>query len=134
MARKILVCDDKPVGEEGLYRDLVRAGYTLLRAQAGRDAVSKAEDERADLAILDVTLPYAEGWGVLQAIRRDPATRDLPVILLTDPQDEESLHGGQESADFYVAKPFGPKELLTLVEQIFDEISRGDAAASEAVA
>lgn len=120
MARKILVCDDETAIVRLLQANLEQAGYVVVVARDGKEALSKLETEHPDLAILDIMMPYVDGFGVLQEIRKSPATRDLPVILLTArSSDADTLRGWQEGADSYLTKPFNPKELLTFVERIF---------------
>lgn len=120
MARKILVCDDETAIVRLLQANLEQAGYVVVAARDGKEALAKLETEHPDLAILDIMMPYVDGFGVLQEIRKSPATRDLPVILLTArSSDADTLRGWQEGADSYLTKPFNPKELLTFVERIF---------------
>jgi DNA-binding response OmpR family regulator len=112
--------------------NLERAGYDVSTAADGREALEKVASERPDLVILDVMMPYTDGFGVLQEIRRNPSTRDLPVILLTAKStDADTRRGWQEGADSYLTKPFNPKELRAFVERIFDAIG-DEAIASEA--
>ena len=120
MARKILACDDEAAILRLVQTNLERAGYDVATAADGREALEKLGAERPDLVILDVMMPYVDGFGILQEIRRDPATRDLPVILLTAKStDADTLRGWQEGADSYLTKPFNPKELLAFVDRIF---------------
>ena len=132
MARKILACDDEAAILHLIRVILESAGYEVVTAADGREALQKVESERLDLVILDIMMPYADGFGVLQEIRRNPATRDLPVILLSaKASDADALRGWQEGADSYLTKPFNPEELLAFVKRVFDS-SPGDAKASEA--
>lgn len=132
MARKVLVCDD----EAGILRliqvNLERAGYAVATAADGREALEKIHSERPDLVILDIMMPYKDGFGVLQEIRRSPDTRELPVILLTaKSSDADTLRGWQEGADSYLTKPFNPVELITFVKRIFEASSVSDVAGNE---
>jgi len=126
MARKILACDDEASILHLVRANLERAGYQVVTAMDGREALGQVERERPDLVILDVMMPYEDGFGVLQEIRRRPDTRDLPVILLTAKySDADALRGWQEGADCFLTKPFNPEELLTFVGRIF-EATDGD--------
>jgi two-component system alkaline phosphatase synthesis response regulator PhoP len=121
MARKILACDDEAAILHLVRANLERAGYQVVTAMDGREALGQVERERPDLVILDVMMPYEDGFGVLQEIRRRPDTRDLPVILLTAKfSDADALRGWQEGADCFLTKPFNPEELLTFVRRIFE--------------
>lgn len=120
MARKILACDDEAGILQLVRVNLERAGYLVVTARDGREALQKVESEQPDLVILDVMMPYVDGFGVLQEVRRSPRTRDLPVILLTaKSEDADTRRGWQEGADSYLTKPFNPEELLTFVARIF---------------
>ena len=121
MVRKILACDDEASILRLVQANLERGGYQVVTAMDGREALRQVERERPDLVILDVMMPYEDGFGVLQEIRRRPDTRDLPVILLTAKySDTDALRGWQEGADSYLTKPFNPEELLTFVGRIFE--------------
>jgi len=134
MARKILACDDEAAILQLIRVNLEMAGYEVETARDGREALEKVRAERPELVILDIMMPYRDGFGVLQEIRRNPSTRDLPVILLTArSSDADTLRGWQEGADSYITKPFNPKELLTFVERIFAGTDGKDAASREEV-
>lgn len=120
MARKILACDDEANILALVRAILERSGYEVVTAVDGREALAKVRSETPDLVILDLMMPHEDGFGILQAIRRDPATRDLPVILLSArSSDADTLRGWQEGADSYLTKPFNPEELLSFVRRIF---------------
>lgn len=126
MARKILACDDEAAILRLVRSNLEHAGYQVVTASDGREALRQVERERPDLVILDVMMPHGDGFGVLQEIRRRPDTRDLPVMLLTAKySDADALRGWQEGADSFLTKPFNPEELLTFVGRIF-EATGGD--------
>jgi two-component system alkaline phosphatase synthesis response regulator PhoP/two-component system response regulator VicR len=121
MARKILACDDEAGILQLIRVNLERAGYEVVTATDGRDALGKIRTERPDLVILDVMMPYTDGFGVLQQIRASAQTRELPVLLLTArSSDADTLRAWQEGADCYLTKPFNPLELLTFVGRIFE--------------
>ncbi len=127
MARKILACDDEPAILDLVRVNLERAGYVVVTAADGREALATLQSERPDLVILDVMMPYTDGLGVLQAIRRDVGTRDLPVILLTARSaTTDVLRGWQQGADLYLTKPFDPQELIRFVERIFSDVPAFD--------
>jgi two-component system alkaline phosphatase synthesis response regulator PhoP/two-component system response regulator VicR len=73
------------------------------------------------MIVLDVMMPYLDGFEVLQTLRRNPETRDIPVIMLTaKAQDQDVFKGWQSGVDCYLTKPFQPAELLSFVERIFN--------------
>ncbi|MCE5315245.1 MAG: response regulator [Armatimonadota bacterium] len=121
MARKILACDDEKHIVRLVQVNLERAGYEVVTANDGKEALQKVAEENPDLVVLDVMMPYMDGFEVLQNLRRNPATRDIPVIMLTaKAQDADVFKGWQSGVDCYLTKPFNPMELLSFVKRIFD--------------
>src|SRR5688572_9588884 len=85
MAKKILVVDDEPDLLQSMAMHLVNAGYQVVTALDGREALQKAEAERPDLIVLDHVMPSMDGLDVLRSLRvpHTSATRDIPVIMAT---------------------------------------------------
>jgi two-component system alkaline phosphatase synthesis response regulator PhoP/two-component system response regulator VicR len=103
--------------------NLERQGYEVVTAFDGKEALQKVEDERPDLVVLDVMMPYMDGFEVLQNLRRNPSTRDIPVIMLTaKAQDADVFKGWQSGVDCYLTKPFNPMELISFVKRIFKSL------------
>ena len=126
MPRKILAVDDEINIVRLVQVNLERAGYTVVTANDGKEALQKVQDENPDLVVLDVMMPYMDGFEVLQAMRRNPATRDIPVIMLTaKAQDADVFKGWQSGVDCYLTKPFNPMELLSFVKRIFASLDGG---------
>ena len=126
MPRKILACDDEKHIVRLVQVNLERAGYTVVTANDGKEALQKVEEENPDLVVLDVMMPYMDGFEVLQNLRRNSATRDIPVIMLTaKAQDADVFKGWQSGVDCYLTKPFNPMELLSFVKRIFDSLDGG---------
>lgn len=128
MPKKILAVDDERHIVRLVEVNLQRAGYEVVTAYDGREALEKVKAETPDLVVLDVMMPYMDGFEVLKNLKADPATADIPVIMLTaKAQDADVFRGWQSGVDCYLTKPFNPMELLTFVKRIFD--STGGAAA-----
>lgn len=126
MPRKILAVDDEKHIVRLVQVNLERAGYEVVTANDGKEALQKVEAENPDLVVLDVMMPYMDGFEVLQNLRRNPATRDIPVIMLTaKAQDADVFKGWQSGVDCYLTKPFNPMELLSFVKRIFDSMGGG---------
>ena len=120
MPRKILAVDDERHIVRLVQVNLERAGYQVVTAFDGREALEKVEAEQPDLVVLDVMMPYMDGFEVLQTLRKNQATRDLPVIMLTaKAQDADVFRGWQSGVDCYLTKPFNPMELISFVKRIF---------------
>ncbi|MBX0327501.1 response regulator transcription factor [Oscillochloris sp. ZM17-4] len=133
MTRTILVVDDEP-GIVQIARDyLDRAGFRVITAGDGDTAIRMARAERPSLMVLDLMLPGADGLDVTRALRQDPATRKLPIIMLTARVEEaDRLVGLELGADDYITKPFSPRELVARVRAVLRR-SEGDAAPGGAI-
>ena len=126
MAKKILACDDEKHIVRLVQVNLERAGFEVLTANDGKEALEKIRHHNPDLIILDVMMPYMDGFEVLQNLRRNPSTRDIPVIMLTaKAQDADVFRGWQSGVDCYLTKPFNPLELLSFVRRIFSTMEGG---------
>ena len=115
----ILVAEDDPV-QRSLYSDVLRsAGYRVLEAGDGKEAVARAQAERPALVLMDVTMPGTSGWNAVRALKDDPETMAIPIIVVTGLvgswDRDASLAAG---ADHYLAKPVAPALLLAEVRTI----------------
>ena len=115
----VLVADDDPDILALVSFRLERAGYKVVEASDGEQALQAAVERRPDLAILDVMMPKLTGYDVTRRIREDEATRRMPVILLTARvQEADVAQGFETGADDYLKKPFSPQELRARVQAI----------------
>jgi two-component system OmpR family response regulator len=122
---KILVVDDDPRLRELLAIALQRAGFTVIAASDGQQALTHAAREAPDLVVLDVGLPELDGFEVCRRLR---ARADTPILFLTARADEvDRVVGLELGADDYVTKPFSPRELVARVRAI---LKRAGAAAA----
>lgn len=80
MPKKILAVDDEKHIVRLVQVNLERQGYEVVTASDGKEALEKVEEENPDLVVLDVMMPYMDGFEVLQNLRRNPSTREIPVI------------------------------------------------------
>jgi two-component system, OmpR family, alkaline phosphatase synthesis response regulator PhoP len=126
MPKKILAVDDERHIVRLVEVNLARAGYNVVTAFDGREALQKVESEKPDLVVLDVMMPFMDGFEVLRNLKANPETAEIPVIMLTaKAQDADVFRGWQSGVDCYLTKPFNPMELLTFVKRIFDSQSGG---------
>jgi DNA-binding response OmpR family regulator len=117
--RTVLVADDDDDILELVAFRLERAGYEVITARDGQQALAAAQEHRPDLAVLDVMMPGLNGYEVTQRLRAEEPTRDIPVILLTARVQEADVNRGFEAgADDYLRKPFSPQELRSRVQAI----------------
>jgi DNA-binding response OmpR family regulator len=118
MAR-ILVADDDVDIRELVEFKLSTLGHDVVAVSDGAAAVDACQEQRPDLAVLDVMMPGMSGLDAVRAIRSDPGLSDLPVILLTARAQEGDVDTGFDSgADDYITKPFSPRELATRVQAL----------------
>jgi len=124
--KRILAVDDEKHIVRLVEVNLRKAGYDVDTAYDGREALEKVKKNPPDLIVLDVMMPQLDGFSVLKRLKQDPATKDIPVIMLTaKAQDADVFRGWQSGVDSYLTKPFNPLELITFVERILD--SAGEA-------
>ncbi len=116
---KILVVDDTPRNVKLLADLLAVKGYNVSTAASGREALEKVAVEQPDLLLLDVVMPEMSGYEVCRTIRENPATRVLPVVMVTalDPT-EERVKGIEAGADDFLTKPINQPELLARVKSL----------------
>jgi len=115
----ILIADDDPDIRDLVAFKLEQAGFDVTIVDNGVSALSRARENRPDLAVLDVMMPGMSGIDVCRQLRGDPRTAALPVILLTARAQEGDVETGfGAGADDYVVKPFSPRELVSRVEAV----------------
>jgi DNA-binding response OmpR family regulator len=125
---KILVVEDDPDIAHLIRRYLEKGGHAVQNMSSGAGVLARLRDDPADLVILDLMLPEVDGLVVCQAMRNDPATARIPVIMLTARGDEADRVTGLElGADDYVTKPFSPKELSARVTALLRRTSQSSA-------
>jgi two-component system phosphate regulon response regulator PhoB len=125
MSQTILVVDDERDIVELVRYNLAQAGYRVVSASDGRQAVEMARRERPDLIVLDLMLPVMSGAEVARALKQDEKTRAIPILMLTARGAEvDRVVGFELGADDYVVKPFSPRELVLRVQAILrrDEV------------
>ncbi len=121
MKAKILVVDDEPEAVELVEFNLKQAGFEVITAIDGVEALKKARTAGPDLMILDLMLPEVDGLEVCKMLRRDPATAGLPIIMLTAKAAEvDRVVGLELGAEDYVTKPFSPRELVLRVKKLLE--------------
>jgi two-component system phosphate regulon response regulator PhoB len=116
---KVLIVEDEPPLVELLSYNLEKAGFHAHIARDGEEAMLAVEERKPDLVLLDWMLPYVSGIEICRRIRRNPDTRDVPIIILTARGEEDDrIRGLEAGADDYVVKPFSPSELVARVRAV----------------
>jgi len=132
---RILIVEDDPDIVELVAYNLDEEGYETLSALDGQQGIASARQHRPDLIILDIMLPECDGFEVCRTLKADPATAQIPILILSaKSQETDKVVGLELGADDYVTKPFSPRELIARVRAILrrsragrceDRIERG---------
>lgn len=126
---RILVVEDSQDIADLIAHYLQGAGYLTTMAANGSDGLRLARSTPPDAIVLDLMLPGMDGLHVCQALRGEPATAAIPIIMLTARGEEsDRIRGLELGADDYVTKPFSPKELVARVGALLRRIQRPPAA------
>jgi two-component system cell cycle response regulator DivK len=118
----VLYVEDNEYNRKIVRQLLTRTSYRLREAADGEAALGMVRKERPDLILMDVQLPKMSGLEVTRALRDDPATADVPIIVVTSfalSGDEQRAMAAGASA--YIAKPYSPRELLALINTFLAE-------------
>ena len=119
MRPKILIVDDEPEAVELLEFNMKQAGYDVLVAADGAEALQKAHATLPSLVLLDLMLPEIDGLEICKMLRRMPATSNIPIIMVTAKATElDKILGLELGADDYITKPFSPRELVLRVKKL----------------
>jgi two-component system, OmpR family, response regulator VicR len=117
--KKVLVTDDDPVVRVLVTEFLTCNGYEVETLDSGSACLDRLEHELPDILVLDLLMPDMTGIEVLQKIRANPMTSNIPIVMLSaDLETEALINNNNVTADSYVQKPFGVKDILTAVRSI----------------
>jgi len=112
-AKKILVVDDEMHIIRIVKYKLESAGYEVLSALNGEEALKVAREQKPELVFLDIMMPGINGYEVCSKLKEDPQTRDIIIIMLTAKgQESDKIKGLEVGVDEYITKPFSPQDLL----------------------
>jgi two-component system alkaline phosphatase synthesis response regulator PhoP len=121
MTKKILVCDDEPYILMALTDAVEMEGYECVTAINGKEALQKARETLPDLIMLDIMMPFMDGFEVCRELKADATTRDIPVIMLTAKSQQVDIQKGKDAgADDYITKPFRPSTLRKKFNEVLD--------------
>ena len=113
MGKKILIVDDEEVIRKFLRINLLKLGHEVIEAVDGAQALEQLARGTYDLLISDVLMPNKNGWELLKAVRSNPRTKDMSVILLTAKNEDADMFQGYElGANYYMPKPLTKDQLL----------------------
>jgi two-component system, cell cycle response regulator DivK len=122
MNNTILVVEDQEDNRQILRDLLASAGFRMVEAHDGRQALAVARSERPDLILMDIQLPLVDGYEATRSIKRDPELKHIPVIAVTS----YALSGDEKKAleagcDAYIAKPYSTRSLLAKIGQFLEQ-------------
>jgi DNA-binding response OmpR family regulator len=122
----LVVDDDRPM--RGLCRaSLEQAGFRVLEAAGGEEAIESVRAERPDLILLDIMMPGISGWEVTSALLADRSTDQIPIIFISARRElADRVRAFELGAQDYVTKPFDPAALASTVAKTLAEIERGE--------
>ncbi len=122
---KILIAEDEPDIRELVAFTLRFAGYEVVVAHNGEEAVQMAARELPDLALMDVRMPRMTGYDACRAIKAHPDLKDMPVVFLSAKGQEAEIESGLEAgAEEYLLKPFAPDQLIERVRAILQRFGK----------
>lgn len=118
---RILIIDDSPTIVALLRKFLQQSGYITLEAGDAEKGVELARAERPDMIFLDIVLPGMNGFAALRLLRRDPKTREIPIVMISgNEQATEQFYAQRIGADDFMKKPFSRFEVFARIERLLD--------------
>jgi DNA-binding response OmpR family regulator len=124
--KKVLVAEDDPDIRNLIVFSLQFAGFNVVEATNGVEAVTRAQAEQPDIILLDVRMPKMSGYEACAELKSEAATQGIPVVFLSARgQEAEIKHGLELGAEEYIIKPFAPDELQRRVAGILERRGRG---------
>lgn len=121
---RILIVDDDSAQVESLHYRLTSQGFDVIEASTGKAGIEKARQSHPDLVLLDLRLPDIDGLEVSAQLCDDPATLDIPVIVVSGMEAPDIIRRARASGSrYYVRKPYDPNALLVLIRQALSDES-----------
>ena len=119
MGKRVMTVDDSATVRQVLHITLEDAGYDVVEAVDGADALEKLSTESVDMLVTDLNMPKMDGIGLIQQVRKKPGNRFMPIIMLTtESQPEKKSAGKLAGASGWITKPFRPEQLLAVVRMV----------------
>ncbi|MCM8763873.1 MAG: response regulator [Candidatus Omnitrophica bacterium] len=117
--KTILVAEDDPETRLILQQGLTRAGYYVVLAEDGEQALERFRQFKPDLVLLDIEMPRLNGWEVLERLKSGWRSRKVPVIMITGKtSDDDKIKGYSLGVDYYVTKPFNIQRILPIIRNL----------------
>lgn len=118
----VLIVDDLASERQMIGEVMVEAGFEIIKASDGCEAVKLSEEKKLDLVVLDIVMPKMNGFEVVRELRSNPKTEKVPVILCSQKNTEiDRVWGMEQGADAYLIKPFEPKQLIDIAQRLLEK-------------
>jgi twitching motility two-component system response regulator PilH len=118
----VLVVDDSATAREMLVAELQRAGFRVMAAADGAEAMEHIKVNPPALVITDLIMPRVNGYELCRNIKSDPLTKNVPVIMCSTKAEEFDRYWGmKQGADAYITKPYQPKDMINAVKYLLEE-------------
>jgi CheY-like chemotaxis protein len=123
MASKILIVEDDSFVKDIYHTKLSQEGYEIVEADNGVEALKKVKENKPDLILLDIIMPYMNGIEVLRELKKDENLKDIPVVLLTNLSQKEEINEGLAlgAKDYLIKSHFTPTEVLEKIKVYFEK-------------
>jgi len=119
MHKRVMIVDDSATVCKVLRMTLEQAGYQVIEAENGDDALNKFPEDGVDMLISDLNMPEKDGIALIKEVREKPGVRFMPIIMLTsESQPEKKQEGKKAGASGWISKPFRPEQLLAVVRMV----------------
>ena len=115
----VLVVEDSPSEMELISSYLRESGYSVISANDAKVALHKTLSEKPDVVLTDVVMPGMNGFELCRSLKKNPATKDLPIVVCTSKNQQlDRLWGMKQGADVYITKPFNKEEIIRAIKSV----------------
>lgn len=119
MGKTVLIVDDSSTMRQIVRATLANAGFAVVEAENGREAIERLPFAKPHLVITDLNMPVMDGLTFIRAVRAQPAYRHTPILMLTTESDERKKQEGREAgATGWLVKPFNPERMLAIIGKV----------------
>ena len=117
MRRKILIVDDAPADRQQLERIFTETGHQALLAESGEQALIRAKNDKQDLILMDVNMPYRDGFATTRKLKADALTKNIPIVFVSGKNQKADMVWGQLlAAKSYVGKPYTSQQIIDQIK------------------
>ncbi|OGY84190.1 MAG: hypothetical protein A3F54_03780 [Candidatus Kerfeldbacteria bacterium RIFCSPHIGHO2_12_FULL_48_17] len=122
--QKILIVEDDRFLHDLSKKKFINEGYQVVSAFNGKEALERAQTELPTLIVLDILLPEIDGMDVLESLKKDPKTRNIPVIIVSNYSDRERIQQGLKlgATDYMIKAHFSPDDIVKKVKEIIQKL------------